>query len=153
MNKMRSLSAIWLVRGRISQAVWWGLWLALVIAALSVAQAQRGRDSSQFDSTFSQPGDGRTGGAGDLDSREEERRFRLLNAERQKTMVSDTNKLLKLATQLNAEIAAANQSELTPAQLKSIGEIEKLARKVKEKMSLSVRGTPMSPGTIFREDR
>lgn len=153
MNKIRSLSAIWLVRGRISQAVWWGLWLALAIAALSVAQAQMGRDPSWFDSTFSRSANGRTSGAGDLDPREEERRLRLLNAERQKTMVSDADKLLKLATQLNAEIAAANQSELTPAQLKSIGEIEKLARKVKDKMSFSVRGTPMNPGSIFREDR
>jgi hypothetical protein len=131
----------------------WGLWLALVIAASSVAQAPRERELSPFDPSLGQPRNGRIGGAGDLDSKEEERRLRLLNAERQKNMVSDADKLLKLATQLNAEVAAAHESELTAAQLKSISEIEKLARKVKDRMSLSVRGAPLYPGAMFREDR
>ena len=152
MNKMLS-SAIWLVRVRLSKAVWWGLGMVLLIAALSAARAQRGSGLSQFDTSFGEPGNGRIGGAGDLDSKEEERRFRLLNAERQKTMVSDANKLLKLAAQLNAEVAATDETELTQAQLKSLGEIEKLARKVKDKMSLSVRGTPPYPGIVFRGDR
>jgi ribosomal protein L11 len=77
----------------------------------------------------------------------------MLNADRQKTMVSDADKLLKLAAQLNAEISAANQGELTPAQLKKISEIEKLARKVREKMSTSVRGTAMNLGTYIQDAR
>jgi hypothetical protein len=69
----------------------------------------------------------------------------LLNAERQKALVADTNKLLKLVRDLDAEIGAANPDSLTPDQLRRIAEIEKLAHSVKEKMSTSVRGTTMDP--------
>ena len=67
-----------------------------------------------------------------------ERRIRALNNERQKEMVSDTNKLLKLAQELNDEIAAKNAGTLTFDQLHKIAQIEKLARGVKEKMAIGV---------------
>ncbi len=69
------------------------------------------------------------------ESIEAERRVNALNNERQKEMVSDTNKLLKLAKELNDEIAAKNAGALTLDQLHKIAEIEKLARGVKEKMA------------------
>jgi hypothetical protein len=72
-----------------------------------------------------------------------EKQLRLLNADRQKAIVADTNKLLKLAQELDAEIGSTNPDSLTPGQLRKIAEIEKLARSVKEKMSTPVRGTPM----------
>jgi hypothetical protein len=75
-------------------------------------------------------------------SPENERLLRALNADRQKSLVSDTNKLLRLVNELNAEIARANTDHLTPDQLRRVSEIEKLAHNVKEKMSTSVRGTP-----------
>jgi len=78
---------------------------------------------------------------GDTDPVEEERRLRLLNAERQKSLVSDTNRLLKLARELDAEVNHANPGLLDQAQLTKVAEIEKLAHKVKEKMSTSVRAT------------
>jgi hypothetical protein len=82
-----------------------------------------------------------------------EKRLRMLNAERQKAMISDTNKLLRLATELNAEVNSGNFGSLTSAQLKKVAEIEKLARRVKEEMSTSVRGTPpvkvFSPMPLF----
>jgi hypothetical protein len=71
---------------------------------------------------------------------EAEKRLRTINAERQKSMVSDTEKLLKLATELNSEIAQSNPGALTPAQLRKVAEIEKLAHNVKDKMVMSVRG-------------
>jgi hypothetical protein len=71
---------------------------------------------------------------------EAEKRLRMINAERQKSMVSDTDKLLKLATELNNEIAKSNPGALTPAQLRKVAEIEKLAHSVRDKMILSVRG-------------
>lgn len=74
---------------------------------------------------------------------DEHRRLRLLNADRQKTLVSDTAKLLKLATELDAEISRTNPDALTPAQLRKIAEIEKLARSVKDKMSTSLVGGPV----------
>jgi len=66
------------------------------------------------------------------------RQLRALNLERQKQMVADANKLLKLARELNDEITAANPGSLTPDQLHKIAEIEKLARSVKERMTFGV---------------
>jgi hypothetical protein len=72
-----------------------------------------------------------------------ERRIRALNMERQKEMVSDANKLLKLARELNEEVALQKSGALTPDQLHKIAEIEKLARNVKERMTSGV-GEPQS---------
>jgi hypothetical protein len=66
-----------------------------------------------------------------------EKRLRALNTERQKSIVSDTDKLLKLARQLDAEIASNSTDELTDQELHKVAEIEKLARNVKAKMAQS----------------
>jgi hypothetical protein len=84
------------------------------------------------------------------------RRIRELNVERQKEMVSDADRLLKLTAQLNAEVAHNHLSTLTPDQLHMLERIEKLARSVRDKMSNPVQGTifeesfppPMSPPGI-----
>ena len=67
-------------------------------------------------------------------------------------MVADTNKLLKLAKELNDEVAASNPGSLTPEQLHKIAEIEKLARSVKERMTAAVarpQPAPATPGFIY----
>ena len=87
------------------------------------------------------------------DSVMDERRLKMLNAERQKSLVADTNKLLRLATELNRAIAASNSDTLTPAQLAQLAEIEKLAHNVKEKMSTSVRPAPVFSRPVFPADR
>jgi hypothetical protein len=69
-----------------------------------------------------------------------EKRLRALNTERQKSIVSDTDKLLKLARQLDAEIASNSTDELTDQELHKVAEIEKLARNVKAKMAQSFGG-------------
>lgn len=69
-----------------------------------------------------------------------EERLRAINRERQKALVSDTNKLLKLANELDSEVKGANPESLSPIQLRKLAEIEKLAHSVKDKMSYSVRG-------------
>jgi hypothetical protein len=76
---------------------------------------------------------------------ERARQVRAYNAERQKSLVSDTNKLLKLARELDEEVARAKPDSLTPAQLHKVAEIEKLARGVKEKMGSSGPGRPAFP--------
>jgi hypothetical protein len=65
-------------------------------------------------------------------------------------MVADANKLLKLARELNDEISAANRGTLTPDQLRKIAEIEKLARSVKERMTIGV-GQPelLAPPPVY----
>lgn len=71
----------------------------------------------------------------------QERRIRQLNVERQKEMVSDTNDLLKLTAQLNAEVAKNHSSNLTPDQERMLARIEKLAKSIREKMSNPVQGS------------
>ncbi len=86
----------------------------------------------------------------------QERRIRQMNVERQKEMVSETNDLLKLTAQLNAEVAKNHSTSLTPDQMRTLARIEKLAKSVREKMSNPVQGTifednfppPMAPPTM-----
>jgi hypothetical protein len=66
-----------------------------------------------------------------------EKRVRALNADRHKSMVSDTEKLVRLARQLDAEIASNPTSELTPEEVRKVVAIEKLAHNVKTKMAQS----------------
>ena len=73
--------------------------------------------------------------SGEYDPTMRERQLRALNIERQKELVSDTNKLLKLAKELNYEVDAGGTGTLTPDQIRMAATIEKLARSVKEKMS------------------
>jgi len=70
----------------------------------------------------------------------QERRLRQLNLAQHKAMVSDTDKLLKLVTDLNAEISSSNPDALSPDQLRKVAEIEKLAHSVKDKMRTAAQG-------------
>jgi hypothetical protein len=79
--------------------------------------------------------------------------LKMLNAARQKSMVSDADKLLKLARELDEEIAAAKPDSLTPSQLGRIARIEKLAHNVKVAMSTSVGGGPVAPDLFPPLDR
>ncbi len=71
------------------------------------------------------------------------RRIRLMNVERQKSLVADTVKLLKLANELNAVLAKEDASAPTQAELRKVADIEKLAHNVKEKMKITVVGPPI----------
>ena len=62
----------------------------------------------------------------------------LLNAERQKSMVSDAAKLLRLAQELNAELTRGDSTLSPSQQAHKAAEIEKLAHNVREKMSFAV---------------
>lgn len=72
----------------------------------------------------------------------EQKRIRALNVERQKSLVSDTEKLLKLARELNDELAQNTSGTMSPEQLRKVEEIGKLAKSVKEKMSFTAGGFP-----------
>jgi hypothetical protein len=74
------------------------------------------------------------------------RQLKARNIERQKSIVNDTEKLLKLARELKTETDTGNQNELTQGELHKLAEIEKLARNVKQKMSISFVGGPLPPG-------
>lgn len=70
-----------------------------------------------------------------------ERRLRLLNAAQHNSMVADTDKLVKLVAELNAQINRSNAKSLTPEQLHMVAEIEKLAHGIRDKMRMSVRSS------------
>ncbi len=70
------------------------------------------------------------------------KRLKAINAERQKSMISDTNKLLKLARELSAETASADAKKPSVQQVHKAAEIEKLAHNVREKMTYVVSGAP-----------
>ena len=65
-----------------------------------------------------------------------------LNAQRQKNMVSDSNKLLRLAMELNAELARGDSGLSPSEQMHKVAEIEKLARNVKDKMAYTMGSSP-----------
>jgi hypothetical protein len=69
-----------------------------------------------------------------------EKRIQQFNAAQHKALVSDTDRLLKLVSELNAEIGSSNPSALSAEQLRKVAEIEKLAHSVKDKMSQPVKG-------------
>ena len=56
------------------------------------------------------------------------------NVKRQQDLKKDTDKLLELATQLKQHVDKTNENTLSVEVIKKAGEIEKLARSVKEKM-------------------
>jgi hypothetical protein len=57
-----------------------------------------------------------------------------LNEQRQKTLQTDTEKLVKLTAELKEYVEKSNQNVLSLDVIKKAEEIEKLARSVKEKM-------------------
>jgi hypothetical protein len=65
-----------------------------------------------------------------------------LIAAKHKSIVANTEKLLKLVTELNAEISSTNPASLTPDQLRKVAAIEKLAHSVKDEMKTPVQATP-----------
>ena len=117
----------------------WTLSLCLALAMVFViapgltVRSQSGPPRGIINRPAPMPTDPRS--SGDYDPTMIERRIRGLNNERQKEMVSDTNKLLKLARELNYEVDGGGADTLTPDQLRTLATIEKLARSVKEKMS------------------
>jgi hypothetical protein len=79
------------------------------------------------------PGDDARNGINPLDNRLAEQQMKNRNAERQKKIESDTEKLVGLANSLKAKMQDGNTSP--PADLgRQAEEIEKLARSVKDKM-------------------
>jgi hypothetical protein len=108
----------------------------------SSQQTQTGQVSNHPLRVPQPPIDETLGGENVGDPLLEERRLRQLNEAQHKSMVSDTDKLLRLATELTAEINSTNPASLNSDQLRKVAEIEKLARSVKDKMRISLKGTP-----------
>lgn len=127
---------------RVVQGVCMVLFLALMIALRDSAQSGVGQTHSALPQPIGQGvGTGLRDTYNDT-SASNARLLRALNVDRQKEMVADTDKLVRLVNELNDEIARTNPQELSPSQLHKVAEIEKLAHSVKEKMSTPVEATP-----------
>jgi len=75
----------------------------------------------------------------DINAQQRQRKsFEAVNAERKKQLVEDSTKLLKLATDLKAELEKTDKDTLSISAIRKADEIEKLARSLKEKMKLTV---------------
>jgi hypothetical protein len=70
----------------------------------------------------------------DVDRATTERQRTSINAERQKQIVTDSDKLLKLTKELNDEVAAGNTGQWSFDEMEKLAQIEKLARNVKTRM-------------------
>ena len=116
--------------------------LVMLVGLAAESTAANGQQRPGFPQTPVQPAAGVDNDTPGGNSPEIEKMLRSQNADRQKSLVSDTNKLLRLTNELNAEIARTAPDALSDDQLRKLAEIEKLAHNVKEKMSTSVRGTP-----------
>jgi hypothetical protein len=74
---------------------------------------------------------------GSLSPQTEEVQAKLRNAERQKQLVADTQRLLSLANELKADVDKSTKDTLSLDVVRKADEIEKLAHNVKEKMKCS----------------
>ena len=81
----------------------------------------------------------------DADETLEVRRLHQLNIARQKSMISDAEKLLALARTLNAGVGAGGNVLSDAQRMKLAADIERLARSVREKMSYAVGTTSATP--------
>ena len=68
------------------------------------------------------------------DSRRAQELAKMRNEDRQKKLVADTEKLLALATDLQAQVDQSTADSLSEDGMKKVEEIEKLAHSVKERM-------------------
>jgi hypothetical protein len=113
------------------------LWLAAVLALPGGAQNVPQQPRNPMPQPIGQKvGDNLDEFGGDFSQQEE--RMRALNRERQKSLVSDTNKLLKLAAELDMEVKNANGESLTSSEMRKLAIIEKLAHNVKDKMTYTI---------------
>jgi hypothetical protein len=125
------------------QAVRFAVSLALLLGIPVAGQAPVQQLPQPNGSPLGQRYPDRSGPFGGPETPPDQKRLRQLNVERQKSLISDAAKLLKLARELNEEMAGADSSSMTDAQMRKLGEIAKLAHNVKEKMSYSVGGAPV----------
>ncbi len=84
-------------------------------------------------------------GMGPLEREMAERRAREANKQRQEEIRTETQKLFQLATELKAAVEKTDEHMLSLEVVRKADEVEKLAKKVKEKMREGT-ATPPPPG-------
>jgi hypothetical protein len=112
--------------------------LALTAALTGVAQnSMPNPDRSIHDPVLTTPPDANAQ-MQMRDQQAKQQSFEAANIERKKQIVDDSTKLLKLATDLKAEVDKTDKDTLSLNVIRKAEEIEKLAHNVREKMKLTV---------------
>ena len=108
-------------------------------APAALAQPQTADEPPSSDSQFppysrdiGRPG--QRGAPSEAEQEMERERQKKLNQERQADLKRDTDKLFLLATQLKQAVDKSNEHTISLEVIKKAGEIEKLAKSVREKM-------------------
>ena len=78
----------------------------------------------------------------------QERMLREANKKRQQDIREDTDKLFQLATELKAAVDKSNENLLSLDVVRKADEVEKLAKKVKEKMKEAVGPPPQKSDPV-----
>jgi hypothetical protein len=105
-----------------------------VTAGLGIAAAQFNASSPATDGQLQQLNHGRGADEPPFVAREmQERQLKRLREEHQKEVLSDTDRLVQLATALKAEVEKRDKAA-TPDVAKDVDEIGKLAKRVSERI-------------------
>jgi len=78
----------------------------------------------------------------DIEQEMRDRQYKELNQKRQQDIRNETEKLLQLATELKQAVDKSNENLLSLDVVRKADEVEKLAKKVKEKMKESIGPPP-----------
>lgn len=123
---------------------WTRGYVALLFAGAVLVAAQQNQQSGQQSSSNQPTGEGGPGRAWTSSgqvaipvSQPGQQNFDAANTERRKQIADDSTRLLKLATDLKAEVDKTTKDTLSLNVIRKADEIEKLAHSVKEKMKLS----------------
>ncbi len=126
-------------RLRWRMAPWASLFAGLVLVAMTPAVSD-GRQQNQYPHLPPElnriPDNNQTNEINDQQAQKDS--FEAANAERKREISADSAKLLKLATELKAEVEKTNKDTLSISVIRKADEIEKLAHSVKAKMQLTV---------------
>lgn len=78
----------------------------------------------------------------EIEQEMQDRQYKELNKRRQQDIRDETEKLFQLATELKAAVDKTNENVLSLDVVRKADEVEKLAKKVKEKMKESIAPPP-----------
>lgn len=102
-------------------------WACLLLFCLVIAAAPQDASDPPFDQR-------RGGEPSSMEAKAQRERLKALNKDRFESLKRDTDRLLQLSTELKQSVDKASESTLSLEVIRKTEEVEKLAKKVREKM-------------------